>query len=191
MTDIVCLLGSPRKAGNSDLLAERFCAAAEVHGAQTQTHSLRDLRFQGYTEANGHMNEYGPDDDLGPVLADVEGADVLVLATPIYFCNISGLTKLALDRFFAFLVPDYLTAEIPSKLGRDKTLVFVQTQGESEDHYTDILEQYAPAFDKLGFTHRYLLRACNVRGFGDITRHTEALMEADLLARRIVLGNEA
>lgn len=191
MKSIVCLLGSPRNAGNSDLLAGRFCAAAEIHGARTQTHSLRDLRFQGYTEGNGHMTEYGPDDDLGPVLADVEGADVLVLATPIYFCNISGLTKLALDRFFSFLVPDYLTAEVPSKLGRDKTLVFVQTQGESEDMYADVMEQYAPAFEKLGFTRRYLLRACNVRDLGDIAVHAKVLAEADLLAKRIVLGNDA
>ena len=191
MTKIVCLLASPRKAGNSDVLAERFCAAAEMHGAHAQVHSLRDLRFQGYTPQNGTMADYGPDDDLGPVLADIEEADVLVIATPIYFCNISGLAKQAIDRFFTFFVPDYLTAEVPSRLGRDKTLVLVQTQGEGEERYGNILDQYAPAFDKLGFTSRYLLRACGVRDMDDVAADTKALSNADLLARRIVLAEEA
>ena len=190
MTRVVCLLGSPREGGNSDQLAGRFCAAAKMHGAQTRTHSLRDLRFQGYVDLNGAAGQFGSDDDLAPVLSDVEDADVLVLATPIYFCNVTGLMKQALDRFFAFFVSDYLTADVPSRLGTNRTLVLAQTQGEVADKYETLLEDYSPAFDKLGFTNRYLLRAAEVREPSDIFTRTDVLEEADLLARRIVLGND-
>ncbi|MEO1138278.1 MAG: NAD(P)H-dependent oxidoreductase [Pseudomonadota bacterium] len=191
MKKIVCLLGSPRDGGNSDQLANRFCAAAEKHGAKVNIHALRDLRFDGYIpDAERHREEALGEhpDDLEGVLADVAKADILVVATPIYFCNMTGLLKQALDRFFEFLKPDYLTAAIPSRLGRDRRFVLVQVQGEGEDRYGDLLEQYGPALDKLGYTHLSLLRACSVREIGDVQNQRDVLQKADHLARSLVLG---
>ncbi|MCR9114110.1 MAG: NAD(P)H-dependent oxidoreductase [Rhodobacteraceae bacterium] len=190
MTKVVCILGSPREAGNSDLLAKRFCDAARVHGATTRTHALRDLRFQGYSPARSGEGPYGPDDDLGPVLSDVETADVVVLATPVYFCNITGLAKQALDRFFCFMKPDYLTNPDPSRLGREKTLVMIQVQGEGADRYDDLMEQYAPGLDKVGFARRDLLRACGVREPGEVMKQVALLEQSDRLARSLALCKE-
>ncbi len=191
MTKLVCLLGSPRKDGNSDLLAERFCNTAKVEGATVRTHSLRDLRFQGcmnihFCKIGG--NSCGLDDDMLPVLADLSEADVLVLATPVYFCNVSGLMKQAMDRFYSFLTADYLTAEEPSRLGRGKRLILLQTQGEAEEHYADLLAGYAPALDKLGFERRDTLRGCGVRAPGDVLKQNALMAETDALAREVAFG---
>lgn len=185
MTRVVCLLGSPRNRGNSDILAHRFCAAAKECGAQTRTHSLRDLRFQGYTEYHHPDKRFDADDDMVPVLADVEAADILVIATPIYFDNICGLMKLALDRFYAFLVPDYMTSPTPSRLGKERTLVFIQTQGEGEGAYADVLAGYGKAFDKLGFSRRHVIRACNAIEVGDVLHDPKVLEKTDRLAKRL------
>lgn len=191
MTRLVCLLGSPRKDGNSDLLAQRFCNAAKAEGATVRTHSLRDLRFQGCM--NLHFCKIGGescglDDDMLPVLADLSEADVLVIATPVYFCNVSGLMKQAMDRFYSFLKPDYLTAEEPSRLGRGKRLILLQTQGEPEDQCRDLLAGYAPALDRLGFDRRDTLRACEVRAPGDVLRQKDLMQQTDALAREVALG---
>ncbi len=189
MTKIVCLLGSPREGGNSDKLASVFLDATEAQGAQVSRHALRDMQFCGPTGAlpDGGL---GPEDDLHAVLQDVMRADVIVFATPIYFCNMTGLMKQAFDRFFAFFVPDYVTAEEPSKLGRQKAFVLIQTQGEGADRYDDLLGQYGPALDKLGLEHRYLVRACGVRALGDMAKQAEVLAEAEALARQLVNPKE-
>lgn len=189
MKRIVCLLGSPRAGGNSEVLAGAFCTAAEQGGSTVERFALRDLRFQGcislrHCKTGGQ--HCGLRDDLTPVLAAVAAADVVVMATPIYFCNISGLLKQALDRFFSFFVPDYVTAAEPSRLGRGKALVLVQVQGEGVERYGELLDQYGPALDKLGFGRRELLRACGVREIGDVVQDTEAMQRAQALAQRLL-----
>ena len=185
MTRVVCLLGSPRAGGNSDLLAGRFCEAAAAAGAEVARHYLRDLRFSGY-RGDGSAGSNPREDDLTPVLADVQAADVVVLATPIYFCNMTGLLKQAFDRFFCFLKPDYLTNAVPTVLGRDKALVLVQAQGEGPERYGDLLDQYGPALDKLGFMRRDLVRACEVREPGEVMGDEDALERAGRLAEELV-----
>ena len=188
MTKITCLLGSPRAQGNSDLLAKRFCDAAQAAGATIDTFALRDLSFQGCTglrHCKGGGDSCGMADDLAPVLASVARADIVLVASPIYFCNISGLLKQAIDRFFSYFVPDYVIATEPSRLGRHKAFVLVQTQGEGAERYGDLLDQYAPALDKLGFENRHLIRACGVREVGDILQQTDILHQVDVLAQSL------
>lgn len=192
MTRVVCLLGSPRAGGNSDQLATRFCNALDVHGAVVKMYALRDLRFQGYVPEVQRAREETlgeHHDDLEEVLNDVDRAHIVVLAAPIYFCNLSGLMKQALDRFYGLL--SFEPNGLPQRRAPKKTLVLVQVQGEGENMYSDLLDSYAPAFDMLGFGRRELLRACNVREPGDVQNQTAVLRRADLLARCLVLGEEA
>lgn len=189
MTKLVCLLASPRLGGNSDTLAGHFCNAAQKKGADVKTFALRDLQFQGCVQllaCKTGGQACGQSDDLTPVLAAVADADIVLVASPIYFCNISGLLKQAIDRFFSFFVPDYVTAAEPSRLGRDKAFVLVQTQGEGADRYGDLLGQYGPALDKLGFENRHLIRACGVRETGDVLRCGDILERAETLAGQLV-----
>lgn len=191
MTRAVCLLGSPRPGGNSDLLAERFCGALDIHGAVVKTHTLRDLRFQGYVpDAERHKDEKLGEhhDDFEGVLNDVRRAHIVVLATPVYFCNMSGLLKQAFDRFYELL--EVQANGLPKHRAPEKTLVLIQTQGEGEALYADLLDQYAPALDILGFGRRELLRACGVREAGAVLQQTTILKDADLLARSLILGED-
>ena len=57
-------------------------------------------------------------------------------------------------------------------------MVFLQSQGEGEERYRDVMANYGPAFDKLGFERRLLVRAAGVRG-------PEALAERPDVARAI------
>ena len=191
MRRVTCLMGSPRAGGNSDALAAAFCAAARAQGANVIQFALRDLQFQGCVnlrQCKTGGTECGLQDDLLPVLRAVARADVVVLATPIYFCNMSGLLKQALDRFFSFFVPDYVTASEPSRLGRSKALVLVQVQGEGPERYGDLLAQYGPALDKLGFERCELIRACGVREVGDVAQDTVALRRAETVAQELIGG---
>lgn len=185
MQRVVCLLGSPRANGSSDRLANRFCKAAKSAGADVVTHALRDLRFQGYTPAPDSLYAI-PKDDLDPVLADVADSDVLVLATPIYFCDMTGLMKQAFDRFHAFLSDDPASGRVTSDLDRDATLVLIQVQGNDASLHDDLLAHYKPAFDMLGFVRQERLRACGIQEPRDLKTAPHLLEAAEKLATDIL-----
>lgn len=164
-TRIACLLGSPRD-GNSSRIARHFCKRAQDTGAAVEIFTLADLAFSGcrnlfHCKTGG--DRCGLDDDLTPVLESVREADILVLATPVYFTDVTSFLKAAIERFFSFFVPDYATNPVKSRLVPGKTLVFVQTQGEPETAYRDLMERYAQGFRMLGYEAFHLIRAAGIR----------------------------
>ncbi len=190
----VCLLGSPRRDCNSDTLARRFLNRAESHGAPTQCFALSDLTYGGCRNlfrCKTYLDHCGQTDDLTPVLTAIAQAQVLVLATPVYFTNVSGQLKLAIDRFFSFFVPDYPTATRKSRLSPGRHLVFLQTQGEPEEKYADLMQSFSASFNGLGFDQHHLVRAWGVRHPGDIDEDVRALGACDAIARRIYAEPDA
>jgi len=181
----LCLLGSPRRQGNSDALASRFCERAASHGAAVERIALSDLSFGGCRNlfrCKTDLTHCGQADDLTPVLDSLHEAPVLVLASPVYFTNVTGLLKSAIDRFFSFLVPDYPSKADKSRLSGGRTLVFVQVQGEPEDRYRDLLDSYSASFKLLGFEHQHLIRAWDVREPGDVFAHADFMKQCDAVA---------
>ena len=100
----VCLLGSPRRGGNSDTLAESFVAQAGALGAPVETFALSEMNYGGCRNlfrCKTDLDHCAQKDDLTPVLAAVARAQVLVLASPVYFTSVSAQMKMVIDRFFS------------------------------------------------------------------------------------------
>ncbi len=89
---ILGIVGSPRKDGRSNALVQAALAGAAAHaGVQTRTLYLVDYAIRPFT-GRGDSSEaegYCP----AEVSAACEEADALVLAAPVYFGDINGLTK--------------------------------------------------------------------------------------------------
>ncbi len=187
----VCLLGSPRRGGNSDTLAESFVAQAGALGAPVETFALSEMNYGGCRNlfrCKTDLDHCAQKDDLTPVLAAVARTQVLVLASPVYFTSVSAQMKMAIDRFFSFFVPDYPTAEKKSRLSSGRHVVLLQTQGEPEDKYADLLESFAASFTGLGFDHRHHVRAWGVRNPGDIGPNARVLRDCRETASAIYGG---
>ncbi len=125
-------------------------------------------------------------DDLTEVLEAVRQADVLVMATPIYYAEVSSQLKGFIDRTFSYLVPDYMNNPNPSRLEPGKKLVFIQTQGQDENHYTDVFPRYVYYFKWYGFDESRLIRGCGVLNPGDVVSREDVLRQAEEVAREIV-----
>ena len=188
MKSVTCILGSPRSNGNSAILANEFCESAQKAGAIVDKHQLSELNYRGCQnrfDCKTTSDRCTQDDDLTAVLEAVRAADIVVLASPIYFTDVTGQLKSCLDRWFSFFVPDYARAKHKSRLSGGKTLVFVQTQGEGEERYADILEKYSHSFGWLGFTEFHLIRAWGIREAGEVHRHPEVLARARELGAQL------
>jgi multimeric flavodoxin WrbA len=187
---IVSLLGSPRPKGNSAAIAARFCEAAEGLGAEVTTFALNKLKYRGCQACmtcKTKLDMCVLKDELAEVLEAVREAEVLVMATPIYYGEVSSQLKAFIDRTFSYLVPDYATNPNPCRLAPGKKLVFIQAQGEpDESRFADVFPRYDWFLKWYGFSDSFLIRACGVYDKGDVESREDVMQLAEGTARKIV-----
>ena len=93
---IVSLLGSPRPRGNSTFIANRFCDIARNRNAEVESFALNKMKYRGCQACmtcKTKLDRCVLKDDLTEVLDAVREADVLVLATPVYYGEVSSQLK--------------------------------------------------------------------------------------------------
>ena len=128
---------------------------AKAQGASVETFALSEMNYNGcknLLRCKTDLTHCGQTDDLTPVLEAITKAQVLVLASPVYFTSVTGQLKLAIDRMFSFFVPDYPTAKVKSRLSPGRHVVLLQTQREPENRFVPGPVDIAHAF--LGQFHR-------------------------------------
>ena len=100
---VLIISGSPRKGGNTDLLCDAFARGAEEAGGRVEKIFLADYRIDYFSEADEQRvgDRAGEAGDDVPMLVDkMVHADVIVLASPVYYMNITGQLKTFIDRTF-------------------------------------------------------------------------------------------
>ncbi|MHB8075578.1 flavodoxin family protein [Desulfosporosinus fructosivorans] len=97
---VLVLSASPRKGGNSDLLCDQFLLGAQEAGNQTEKIFLGDKKI-GYCtgcEVCYDTHKCVQKDDMVEILEKIIVADVIVMATPVYFCTMNAQMKTLIDR---------------------------------------------------------------------------------------------
>lgn len=104
---VIGICGSPRK-GNCEMLLRTALDAAKSAGAETDLVLLREMHI-GYCdgcatcETGGEREgECHVADDMQPIYTKLERADAILLASPNYYSNVSGLMKSFMDRMLVF-----------------------------------------------------------------------------------------
>lgn len=101
---ILVLLGSPRKKGNSTTLARQIIKGAESAGAEVEAVYLNGLNIrpcQGcYACKKKDSKGCVVDDDMQSLYPKIVASDALVIATPVYWFNMTAQTKIFMDRCF-------------------------------------------------------------------------------------------
>ena len=102
---IVILNGSPRKKGNTSGLVRAFAEGAEGAGNTVTEFFLDEMDIHGCKGCfGGGRDPASPcvqKDDMDKIYPAYREADVVVLATPLYYWTVSGQLKVAFDRLFA------------------------------------------------------------------------------------------
>lgn len=111
--NVVMLLGSPRKNGNSETLARRVGDTVEQGGGSVGYVRLNDLDIRpcqgcGGCEKTGNCVIK---DAMGDIYRQVDGADRILLVSPVYFYALSAQAKICGDRFQARWSRKYLLKE--------------------------------------------------------------------------------
>lgn len=178
MSNIVVLLGSERKNGNTDLLVNAFVEGAEIHNT-VEVVSVADYKVNPCIGCNScfkrENNECFQKDDMRMVYEKLQKADVVVIASPVYFYGISAQLKAIIDR---------LHTPMRNRFNIKSTALLLVGAAELPELFDSIKLQYhmIDNFFKLKDEGMVLVRG--VKDIGDI-RENEALKDARKLGLSI------
>ncbi len=101
MSNIVVLSGSMRKGGNTEMLVQAFVDGAEKNNC-VDVISVADYKVNPCIGCNTCFAREGHEcfqkDDMSQVYEKLKAADVLVVASPVYFYGVSAQLKALIDR---------------------------------------------------------------------------------------------
>ncbi len=179
--NILVLTGSPRKGGNSDMMADAFIRGATAQGHtvtkfETAMKSISGCRacdtcWSTETACSFHDGFT----ELEPLL---EQADVVVLATPLYWFSLPAQLKAAIDRLYA-----YGSKACRRPLKATETALLACGEGRARD-FDGAVETYKGIADYLRWQIRGIITVPAVSAKGDIVR-TDALTRAEKLGAEI------
>ena len=155
------IISSPRKGGNSDLLADQFIKGAEESDNNVEKLYLVDKEIQF---CNGCLKcsitkECEIKDDVDEILDKMIDADVIVLSTPVYFFSMNARSKALIDR----ITPKYDSI-------KNKEFYYVATALINDEKYLKNTFRPLRAFTDClpGSVPRDKIAACGVTGPGDV-----------------------
>jgi multimeric flavodoxin WrbA len=101
--NLVILEGSPRKQGNTCVLAAQAAKAAKDDGAEVTSFHLQSMKISPCNGCDGcvRKNVYcTTEDDMQLIYPKLYAADALLLASPIYWFNYTAQLKTCMDRLY-------------------------------------------------------------------------------------------
>lgn len=177
--NILILIGSPRKGGNTDILANSFIDGALKAGHEVEKITLQNYTINGCLGCDYCIKNHGKciqKDDMQMIYDKVNKADIVVFATPLYFFGFSSQIKKVIDRFYALL-----SGSLPNKQS-----ILLTAYGSHNSHEIDgLISQYKMIVSALNWSNLGEISAKGVLKRGDISNHS-SILEANKLGENIL-----
>lgn len=181
MKKITVITGSPRKSGNSNVLAETFIQNAEKAGAEVSRFDACKMNIIGCRACNGcYKNGHACafEHSFDAVAESILASDIIVFTMPVYWFGVPGQIKSIIDHFYAFM--------IGGKELKGKHCVVIATCGDLVEHgvckgITDTMKGSA---EYLGWTYEEHFFG-NMNNPGEISK-TDAVQQIQEVADRLV-----
>ena len=177
---IVILNGSPRAKGNTAELIRSFTEGAESAGHTVVCFDLQKMNIHPCLGCcGGGKNPDSPcvqKDDMDKIYPAYKEADMVVLASPLYYWTISGQLKCAFDRLFA-------VAECNENLANPQKECALLMAAEGNG-YEETLYWYDRLMKHLGWTDKGKVLCGGVFNVGDIKGNPK-LKEAFNLGKKL------
>lgn len=173
---ILVLSASARVMGNSDLLADEFIRGAQESGHEVEKVQVSRLNIKGCLGCDACQKNVGvcvQQDDAIAIMKKMNEADVIVMASPVYFYHVNAQLKALWDRTYSQITT-----------WRDKTVYFI-TAGAAPnasyfDHIVKGVEHYVGCFENVRLAGTVL--GLGAMGKGQV-KDSEAMQQAYLMGR--------
>jgi multimeric flavodoxin WrbA len=109
ITKVVAIVGSYRKGGTIDSAVEAVLEGAREKGAATVTFYLTEKHLEFCTNCRQCTQASGEErgkcqqqDDLEPMLQQIEAADAVVLGSPVNYYNVTAIFRRFMERLLGY-----------------------------------------------------------------------------------------
>ena len=125
---ILVLSGSPRPRGNTAAMVDAFARGARESGHQVEIIDVCRKKIAGcvaceycHQKGSGHERQCVQQDDMQAVYPLLDEAEMILLASPVYYHSFSGQLQCAINRIYALDKPRNLKkAALVLSSGSDK-----------------------------------------------------------------------
>ncbi len=181
---VVAFVGSPRKGANTDRLVEEILAGATEAGHQIEKVHLTDYALTPIDAVYGsEMDWTDPRQDVADELIErMVEADVVVLGSPVYWFNVSGLLKLFIDRWSLYRRG---VERLMDRMAGKKMVVALAMADPHLDYVEVVLAPLREAAKWLEMEWAGEVIASGVSDPGDIENHPQVLSEARELGKSL------
>ena len=185
VSKVLMLLGSPRKKGNSAILAEQIARGARSAGATVESVYLHGLTIAPcracYACQKPRSRGCAVDDDMQALYPKLIEAGAWVIASPVYWFTLSAQTKLFMDRCFALLA-------YASNPFAGKRIAIAMTYGDTDPVTSGCINALRTFQDAFAYTKSPIVGMVygSAPGLGDIRKNEALLREAEALGRTLV-----
>jgi multimeric flavodoxin WrbA len=179
-------MGSPRIKGNTDLLLDQALNGAQSQGAETEKIIVDKLTITPCKEYYGCERDGNCviKDDMDSIYTKLLEADIVIVASPMFFYGITGQLKSFIDRCQALWIRKHVLKEDFSGSKRKGIFIGVgATRGQQLFDGSILIMKYF--FDAIGATYTDELLIRGVDKKGEIKQHPTALSDAYELGKRV------
>jgi multimeric flavodoxin WrbA len=182
---VLILLGSPRRRGNSAILAAWIAKGAVKAGAKVETVFLHGLKIAPCNSCYACQKEKSKGCAIKDAMLDLYpkllAADAWVIASPVYWFTMSAQTKLFMDRCFALLA-----------YGQDvfagKRIAIAMSYGDADPFSSGCVNALRTFQDAFNYTKAKIVGMVygSAFGAGEIRANETLLNKAEMLGKELV-----
>jgi len=142
---IVGISGTPVKAGNVDTFLSTIMDLASEKGLDTETIHLSKLEIKNCVHCNFCLAKQKQGkycslkDDAQLIFEKLERADIIVLASPVYFMRTSGMMASFIDRLRVFIFGNIAGGKLRNKIGISAGVSWLRHGGMETTHLSHLL----------------------------------------------------
>jgi len=141
---LLAIAGSPVKDGNLETFLEHILTIAVKKGLTTDAVYLSQLKVKDCTHCNFCISKQIPgkycsqNDDAQQIFEKMEQADIILLASPVYFMRTSGRMAAFIDRLRVFLFGNLVKGKLKNKIGVSAAVAWIRHGGFETTHLSHI-----------------------------------------------------
>lgn len=177
---ILVLTGSPRKGGNSDMLADAFISGAEAAGHEITKFECGHKNVKPCIACDACYSKEGAcafGDDFNELAPLLEHSDMIILVTPMYWFTFPAQLKAVLDKMYALLIGSRQSLI-------QESMLFVCGECEDQSDYDGLIKTYQKIASYQRWKDEGILVAPGVLEKGAIVK-TNFLEKAKQMGRAI------
>ncbi|MFC1981040.1 flavodoxin family protein [Chloroflexota bacterium] len=183
---VLGIMGSPRIKGNTDLLLDEALKGAQSQQAEVEKIVVDKLKIAPCREYYGCLKDGNCviRDDMDEIYPKITDADIIIVASPMFFYGPSAQIKALIDRCQALWARKYVLKQKPANSARKGAFIAVgATRGEKLFEGSILMIKYFFQAVDVEYTAELLIRGVDARG--EIKEHPAALSDAFNLGQRL------